>query len=135
MSLPVLALFTAANGLPSARLQLANGAVRHLHSAVDPALDEALFADLCADPLPGGSISIALGVGLGYQLLPLIAGLSSEDLLILIDPYPEAITHALGHVLSVRLSRLRIPMKSLRPSPLRGRGISPRPASSAIPPP
>jgi spore maturation protein CgeB len=78
-------LFTAQNGLISAKATLPDKTTRHIHSLVDPSIEGAFYENIDF----WGDIIVLAGVGLGYHISPCIHNIRSDALIIAID-YNEA---------------------------------------------
>ncbi len=89
-------IFTSVNGASSARILFDDGSTRLMHSAVNPQIDEKLFSSL---PQSGETV-IALGVALGYQLIPIAKALGKGGTIILVDKFAEAISHTVNATLA-----------------------------------
>jgi spore maturation protein CgeB len=95
-------LFTAQNGLVSAKATLIDGTTRHIHSLVDPSIESVFYENIDL----WGEIVILVGVGLGYHLAPCIRHLRGGALVIAIDYYEACIDHCKKNILSGLANRI-----------------------------
>jgi spore maturation protein CgeB len=82
-----LQLFTAQNGMASARVTLPDKTVRHIHSTVDPSIEAKYFENLDF----WGDCIVFAGFGLGYHLTRKTKTIPSTSLLVVIEYYDELI--------------------------------------------
>ena len=78
-------LFTAQNGMMSARVVLPNKTIRHIHSVVDPSIESKFFDRLEF----WGEVIVFAGIGLGYHLTKKIKAIPSSSTLVVIEYFDE----------------------------------------------
>ena len=78
-----LQLFTAQNGMLSARVSLPGKGIRHIHSTVDPSVEAGYFDDLSF----WGDCIVFAGFGLGYHLERKIKNIPPTSVLVVIEYY------------------------------------------------
>jgi spore maturation protein CgeB len=84
---PTLQLFTAQNGMLSAKALFPNGTSRHIHSLVDPAVESGFYENLNF----WGDLIIFEGIGLGYHVVPKISTIPKQVKIIVIEYFDELI--------------------------------------------
>ncbi len=84
-----LQLFTAQNGMLSARVSLPDKGIRHIHSTVDPSVEAEFFDDLSF----WGDCIVFAGFGLGYHLERKIKNIPPASMLVVIEYYDALIAH------------------------------------------
>jgi spore maturation protein CgeB len=84
-----LQLFTAQNGMASARVTLPDKTVRHIHSTVDPSIEAKYFENLDF----WGDCIVFTGFGLGYHLERKLKSIPTKSILVVIEYYDELIAH------------------------------------------
>jgi spore maturation protein CgeB len=85
-----LQLFTAQNGMMSARIVLPDTTTRHIHSVVDPSIESKFFKKFEF----WGDLIVFTGIGLGYHITKKIKEIPSSSSLIVIDYFDELIALA-----------------------------------------
>jgi Uncharacterized protein conserved in bacteria len=91
-----LQLFTAQNGMLSARVSLPDNSIRHIHSTVDPSIEARFFDDLTF----WGDCILFAGTGIGYHLERKIKNIPTASLLVVIEYYDALIAYCKDHVFS-----------------------------------
>jgi len=84
-------LFVAQSGHTSARVHLADGTTRHLHSTIHPETESSHFSDLRL----WGDVIIFAGTGLGCHLTNALRTAPRSAVLVLVEYHPELLTQCL----------------------------------------